>query len=283
VPVYRFGLAWRLIAFALFALLAVSYYQYSRTEPFTHGGSTMGLIYGLAALALILLLLYYGIRKRAYRSRFGKLENWLQSHIYLGLLTLFVVLAHSGFRFEDKIATTLLIIIAVVIASGAFGAVLYKMLPRALTEVESNLSNSQMSDQLNQLGRAMARLASEKSEPFQRIYNRLERSVSPKWLAGWRLLIAGSRTGKLGDQPREIAAVLNLIPEPEQNDLRQLLVLSRQQKELYIRLLAQQRYKNLLDFWLYLHLPLSVAMIVLIAAHLWGVYYYGKLPEWLLP
>jgi hypothetical protein len=281
--VYRFGLAWRIISLAMLIVLAATWVQYTRTEPFTHGGSTMGLIYGIAALLLIALLLFYGIRKRWHRSRLGKLENWFQSHIYLGLLTLLVVLAHSGLRFEDKIATALLIVIAVVIASGAFGAVLYKMLPRALTEVESNLSNQQISDQINQLGRAMARLASGKSQPFQRIQARLERSIRPKWFAAWRLLVAGGRAGKIGDQPREIAAMLTLVPENEQNDLRQMLVLSRQQKELFIRLVAQQRYKNLLDFWLYLHLPLSIAMIVLIVAHIWGVYYYGKLPEWLKP
>ena len=283
MPVYRFGLAWRIISAAMLIVLAVTWFQYSRSERFTHGGSTMGLIYGIAALLLIGLLLFYGIRKRWYRSNLGKLENWFQAHIYLGLLTLFVVLAHSGLRFQDKVATTLFIVIALVIGSGVIGALLYKMLPRALTEVESNLSNDQISEQINQLGRAMARIASGKSEPFQRIHARLERSIAPRLFASWRLLLRGARPGKVGDQPREIAAMLTLVPESEQTELRQMLVHSRQQKELFIRLVAQQRYKNILDVWLYLHLPLSIAMIVLIVAHIWGVYYYGKLPEWLKP
>lgn len=239
----------------------------------------MGLLYGLIALALIILLMFFGIRKRAYRSRLGKLENWLQAHIYLGLLTFFVVLAHSGFRFEDRVATILFVVMTIVIASGAFGAILYKTVPRALTEVESNLSNEEISDQLNQLGKAMARAASQKSDSFQQIYRRLISEVKPGILAGWRLLFRGGRLG-LGEQPKELSSMLALVPIEERDDLRQLLVLSRQQKELHIRLLAQQRYRNLLDFWLYLHLPFSIALIALIVAHMWGVFYYGKIPWW---
>jgi hypothetical protein len=62
----------------------------------------------------------------------------------------------------------------------------------------------------------------------------------------------------------------------EQADLRQLLVLSRQREELRRRLLDQQRYKNLLDVWLYLHVPLSIALVALVVAHVVAVLYYWQ-------
>ena len=34
-------------------------------------------------------------------------------------------------------------------------------------------------------------------------------------------------------------------------------------------------YRNILDFWLYLHIPLSIVMVVLIVAHLLGVLLWG--------
>src|SRR5256885_3406594 len=43
----------------------------------------------------------------------------------------------------------------------------------------------------------------------------------------------------------------------EQEEIRQLLVVSRQRKELLIRLIYQQRYKNVLESWLYIHIPRS--------------------------
>ena len=58
-----------------------------------------------------------------------------------------------------------------------------------------------------------------------------------------------------------------LIEEAEREHLRKLLALWRQHRELHQRLRYQQRYKNLLQAWLYLHLPLSVVLIVLVAVH----------------
>jgi predicted ferric reductase len=88
---------------------SASYVYYARRE-FPHGGSKIGLGYGIAGTALILLLAFFGIRKRWYRSRFGTLEQWMQSHIYLGLLVLVILLFHTGGRFNDKIAVTTLIL-----------------------------------------------------------------------------------------------------------------------------------------------------------------------------
>jgi len=69
---------------------------------------------------------------------------------------------------------------------------------------------------------------------------------------------------------------LTRVPPAEQEDLRQLLVLSRQRSELLERLVAQQRYRNLLGAWLYLHVPLSIALLALVAAHLAAVFYYAR-------
>jgi hypothetical protein len=73
-----------------------------------------------------------------------------------------------------------------------------------------------------------------------------------------------------------LAAQLARVPAAEQEELRQLLVLGRQHRELAGRLVAQQRLRNLLDAWLYLHLPLSAVLLVLIAAHLVAVFYFGR-------
>lgn len=262
---------------ALFIALAASYVVYARSETFLHGGSTWGLIYGTIALFLMLLLLAFGIRKRSYRSRIGTMEGWLQSHIWLGIFSLAVILAHTGFRFEDRVAVALMIVIIGIVLSGIFGAVLYKTVPRALTEVESNLTIPEISEQINQLSRSMARIASSHSETFQRVYESLIREIRPRPLGGWRLLLGGGRRLRSDEKAGDWAKMLSLVERGEQADLRQLLVLSRQQKELHFRLLAQQRYRNILDFWLYIHIPLSIAMIVLLIAHVAGAFYYGRI------
>src|SRR5436305_10788491 len=189
MPIARSGVLWRRIFFLLLIASTASFIYYIQRE-FPYGGSRFGLAYGSIGFFLCFLLAFFGIRKRWYRSTFGTLEQWMQSHIYLGVLSLVVLVFHSGGRFNDAVAVTTLILVAIVVFSGIFGAILYVTVPRLLTEVESNLTVDEISDQLNQLSRQMARIASGKSSPFQRIYDELLRESLPRRMEGWRLLIA---------------------------------------------------------------------------------------------
>jgi Ferric reductase like transmembrane component. len=273
MPIARSGILWRRIFVLLLVATSALYFWYARSE-FPHGGSGFGLAYGIAGFLLILLLAFFGIRKRWYRSNFGTLEQWMQSHIYLGLLVMVILLLHTGGRFNDKIAVSTLILTGIVVASGAFGAILYVTVPRMLTEVESNLTVVELSDQLNQSAKQMSRIASGKSAPFQRIYNELIREGVPGWLAGWRLLL--SRRKKQGPAGGDWGNLLGLVPKEEQEELRQMLVVSRQRKELLLRLMFQQRYKNILEAWLYLHVPFTIALLLFAVLHVVAVFYYGK-------
>lgn len=274
MPVPRSGVLWRRMFILLLIATAATYFYYARSE-FPHGGSRLGLLYGAIGFALMLLLSFFGIRKRAYRSTFGTLEQWMQSHIWLGVLVLIVLLFHTGGRFEDKVAVATLVVMAIVVASGILGAVLYVTVPRMLTEVESNLTVDEISEQLNQLAKTMARIASARSAPFQRIHDELVKQSTPGALAGWRLLFS-----RLGRRKQQDAAdwtrLIAIVPKDEQDELRQLLVLSRQRKELLLRLIFQQRYKNVLEAWLYIHVPFTVALLILSVVHVVAVFYYGR-------
>ena len=261
--------------FLLLLFAATAVYFWDAAREFPHGGSPLGITYGILGSLLILLLAFFGIRKRWYRSTFGTLEQWLQSHIYLGVLVLVILLYHTGGRFNDRIAVTALLLVAIVVASGIFGAVLYVTVPRMLTEVESDLTVGELSEQLNQLGKQMARIASGKSSAFQRIHAQLMASSTPGWLAGWRLLVTPRRPA--APDAGNWADLLGLAPKNEEDDLRQLLIVSRQRGELLIRLMYQQRYKNVLDAWLYVHIPFTIALLVFAVVHVVAVFYYGRL------
>jgi hypothetical protein len=267
---------WRRRAFWVFLILLASYIFHAWRADFTHGGSPMGVTYGVLGTLSILVLLYFGVRKRSYRSTFGTLEAWLQSHIYLGLLAAVLILFHTGFRFEDKVAVSAFAVLLIVVVSGVWGALVYTSVPRRLTEVEGDLAPERMAEQLNQLARTMARLASGRSAPFQKVCEGLLAESVPERLAGWRILFGAGKRRKGGDEAAPWAAHLSRVPAEEQEELRQLLVLARQRRELHQRLIAQQRYRNLLDVWLYVHVPLSIALVVLVAAHLMAVFFFSK-------
>ena len=274
MPVAHSGVVWRRIFVILLLASGGAYFYYARAG-FQHGGSPVGLTYGVIGFVLCFFLAYFGIRKRAYRSRFGTLEQWLQSHIYLGVLALVILVLHTGGRFHDLVAVTTLILVGIVVGSGILGAILYVTVPRLLTEVESELTIDDIAEQMNQLGKQMARIASGRSEPFQRIYKQLIDEGRPGWLAGWRLILSRMKTKK--NVGSDWAPLLRLVPKEEEAELRQMLVVSRQRKELLLRLLFQSRYKNVLESWLYVHVPFTVALLVFAIVHVVAVFYYGNL------
>lgn len=271
----RRGRPWRWSGLVGLLALAALYALVAR-RGFPRGGSAAGIAFGTLALLLVGVLLYYGVRKRRYRSTAGTLEGWLQAHLYLGLVCLAAALLHSGFRFRDGLATAALVVLALVVVTGVAGAVLYRTVPRRLTEVAGELTPAEISDRLNQLAASMARLSAGRSPAFGRLGRALAARSAPRRWAGWRILLAGGGRATAGEATEGAAweALLARVEPAEQEDLRRLLVLSRQHGELLARLVRQQRYRNLLDAWLWLHLPLSLALAVLLAAHLVAVFYY---------
>ena len=270
---------WRWIGLALLAAAAGSFAWVWARSDYLHGGSPAGLVYGILALGLTVLLLLFGVRKRAYRSRAGKLETWLHSHVWLGLLTLVLVVFHTGLRFRDGLAVAAFAVMAAVVASGIVGVMLYSVVPRLLTDVGSNPPPEASSAELAKLDRAMARLASGRSAAFRRVHTRLRKESLPGALAGWRLLFGRKRFLGTSELAAPLKRLVAEVGPEEEEPLRQLLVLSRQSKELHQRLAHQQYYRNWLDIWLWVHLPLSLALIVLVAAHVIAASYYGGVLE----
>lgn len=263
---------WRWLTLLLLVALTAAYLGYAAGQ-FPHGGSWPGIAFGVLALLLIALLLGFGIRKRSYGSRLGTLEGWLQAHVYLGLLTVVVVLFHAGFRLQDKVATAAFWVLVGVVVTGLYGAVLYTVLPRRLTEVQGDDTPEALAAEIRRIERSMERAAEGRSETFRRLARRLVEDARPGTLAGWRLLVEAGRQGRDREES-QWESLLARVGADEEAPLRQLLVRSRQHKELLRRLKAQQHYRNLLDVWLWLHVPLSLGLAVLVLAHLVAVFYY---------
>ena len=73
---------------------------------------------------------------------------------------------------------------------------------------------------------------------------------------------------------QDMQADIVTLPEAEHTDFQRLAVLSTQKQELERRLTSQMRLKNLLEAWLYIHLLVSIAMLVAVAIHIIVVLYY---------
>jgi hypothetical protein len=98
------------------------------------GSSPPGFVCGVAAGALILFEFLLWPRKTLFRVwRIGRTQAWLRAHIWLGLLTVPLITLHAWRELGGTLSTMLVVLFAVVIASGLFGLALQQFLPRVMT------------------------------------------------------------------------------------------------------------------------------------------------------
>ncbi|MBI4859363.1 MAG: hypothetical protein HY815_03770 [Candidatus Riflebacteria bacterium] len=119
---------------ALIAAASTAHYsRYAAGEPSGPSGGTFeGLCYGVTASGLILFAASLSARRRFPGWLVGTGQHWLKAHIWISMLALPVVLFHSGLRVSGTMATLLVLLLAVVSASGIFGLVLQRFLPERM-------------------------------------------------------------------------------------------------------------------------------------------------------
>src|SRR3989442_7976888 len=76
------------------------------------GGTPLGLILGAVSLSIFVFAALLGVRKKIVLWRIGNVQRWLRAHIWLTLLTVPLVLLHSGFRLGGPMTTLLMVLYA---------------------------------------------------------------------------------------------------------------------------------------------------------------------------
>src|ERR1700743_2366351 len=74
-----------------------------------------------------------GARKKVPVWRVGRAQTWMRGHLWLGLITLPLILFHAGFAFRGPLTLVLMMLLFVVYASGILGAALQHYLPSMIT------------------------------------------------------------------------------------------------------------------------------------------------------
>ena len=127
-----------------------------RRQP---AGFALGVIGGLVILFEMLLW----PRKSWFRGwRLGRAKVWMTAHIWLGLLTLPLLLMHGGFHFNlwsSTLAAALLWLLVLVVGSGLLGLTFQNILPRLmLDQVPSETIYAQIGHVLEQYRAEAGRL-----------------------------------------------------------------------------------------------------------------------------
>jgi hypothetical protein len=125
---------WAVVSVLIIAASIAIYVPYALRAPLgPRGGSFVGLVFGIVGFAFMLFAALLGARKRVPVWRLGRAQAWMRGHLWLGLLSLPLILFHGGFHFGGTLTRVLMWLLIVTVGSGLFGAALQHYLPRMMT------------------------------------------------------------------------------------------------------------------------------------------------------
>jgi hypothetical protein len=256
-------------AVALYAWLARD------TPDGLSGGSRVGLLYGLAGgLLIVYAWLLSALRSVPSWWWLGSRAFWLKGHVWLGSLSFVLILCHSGGRFGGMVERILYTVFALVVVTGFYGLALQQALPRLLTRrVASEVPYEQIPHLCGRLREEADRLVKQTDlaalpEASQKHLAELYEDVVRPYLA------YPARSATLADPVKagEVFARARALPgSPAAEPLLTGLETFTAERRL---LAEQERLQRWLHGWLYVHVPLSAAMMALLAAHVVMTLYY---------
>jgi hypothetical protein len=285
------------VALAL-VLVSVAAYLWHDPIPSPNGGTWLGYTLGTIGALLIVWLILLGVRKRAYASNLGTLRGWLSAHVYLGTALIVIALLHSGFQFGWNLHTLALVLMLLVIFSGFFGVYAYLRYPHLMTRNRENASRDAMLQEIAEIDRSALQLA-DSIDP--KIHAIVLRSQQKTRLGGgvWRQLTASDDSEAALAQLREAArkrdqatqvpggasrdmgtmvAMVDFLAgaatDRQAEGLRKLIDLLSRKKSLASRVARDIQFQALMEIWLYVHVPLSFALLAALTWHIISVFFY---------
>jgi hypothetical protein len=248
------------------------------------GGTATGLVFGSLGFAFMIFAALLGARKRVPVYRFGRAQTWMRGHLWLGLLSLPLILFHSGFRYGHGLTAWLMTFLVIVVASGLFGAALQHYMPRVMTrEVtmetiyeEIGHVRGQLLEEAEELmkqttgGETKAAASEHESDSAvgavavideaATLRNFFERELKPF------LENPGAHGSALGDAAQAhnaFAQLRTLVPVSLHTTIEDLEGICEEERQLTL----QSHLHLWLHGWLLLHIPLSLVLILLGAIH----------------
>ncbi len=310
---------WAMASLGILAVSGIVYTAYALQAPAgPRGGSAVGLTLGIAGFAFMIFSALLGARKRVPTWRLGRAQAWMRGHLWLGLLSLPLILFHGGFHFGGTLTRVLMWLLIFTVASGLLGAALQNYVPRMMT------SDVPLETIYDEIGNVRKALREEADRAVEALYGGMDLRASDEeenqraggftalrpisatavplrtspavsagagaavaaaaeivllsaeesaplrrfYLSEMRVFLTepkkrGQRLGSAEKAKNTFAGLRTLMPAAAHATLKDLEEICDEARQL----VRQERLHHWLHGWLLVHIPLSLALIVLGAVH----------------
>lgn len=263
---------WLKVAGAI-SFLAILIYLLTDVQPRHNGGSWYGYILGTIGAGMILWLTALGVRKRAMTRKKWSLKAWTSAHVYLGLSLVVIATLHTGFQFGWNVHTLAYVLMMLVIASGIYGITVYAFLPKELSDNRGEMTAVQMIDAVHSIDKQIQISAQPLADEDTEV---VLGSLGEDPFGGglYRRLTGTVRRGGNVEALKVIRRRLSESEGEEAIALDQVAVLLQRKAAALHRVRRHVRIRAMLEIWLYVHVPVTFALIAALAAHILSVFFY---------
>jgi hypothetical protein len=222
---------------------------------------------GYVLLTAVLFLALYNIRKKLPFLPLGSSAAWLQWHLYVGMGSAGLFALHAGPAWPNgKLETSLAVVYLLTFGSGLVGLYVSRAIPRQLARVGEEIIyeripafRRQVAQEANQtvLGAVQASGATTLADFYAaRLYSFIQRPRGTPYML-WPT--SALRRALM----REMQDVRRYLSDQEQAACERLFALVRRKDDLDFH----EARQKLLKLWLFAHIALTCALVMLAVAH----------------
>jgi hypothetical protein len=226
--------------------------------------------HGLGILGFILMLMtetLYSLRKRTRDARWGRMSDWMQFHIFTGLVGPYMVLLHTSWTFHG-LAGVLLLLTAVIVGSGFVGRYIYTAVPRTPDGVV--VEAHELMGQLSALEQELAQWSAAQPEAAAAMRHILAAEGAAGGLGIGAIISDWANRWQWRTQIQRITPTLR----PHAQHLRQI---ARRRRQLRRQVASTEMARRLLSIWHAAHVPLGITLFIAAFMHVAAAVYYATL------
>jgi hypothetical protein len=231
---------------------------------------------GWLLVTVIFVLMMYNGRKKITFLPAIRNRTWLQLHLYVGLAALFLFLMHVQWRWPDGyLEISLALLFVLICASGVVGIFISRLFARRLTHQGEQLIFERIP--------AFARTLRETADG---VVKESVDATESTTLADFYIRTVAPFFGRPSFSPRhlfndqrgfyrlsnELAAQERYMNDKEKEYTEELLDLLKRKNALDNQYTLQLTLKS----WLFIHIPMTYSMVLVLLAHMLLVYGFGS-------
>jgi hypothetical protein len=255
------------------AIVAIGVYAGYRPPNGPNGGTWLGYVLGTVGALLIAWLAWFGARKRQYLSTAGTVQGWLSAHVYLGTALVVIATLHMAFHVGWNVHTLAYALMLAVVFSGFYGVYAYLRYPGAMTENLGDDTLETLLLKIADLDREARKLALSLPDSINKLV--LDAAQNTQIGGGWlQQLRGGDAHCATAGAVSGIQALGKKLFGEQAKVNHQLYALMLRKQQMVVRARREVQFKALLAFWLYIHVPLSTALLVALTIHIVSVFFY---------